>query len=45
MQIKPLLLEGEIKDYNVMTVGKIFFDQPVKKDLKAYDKNYHSSKR
>ena len=27
----------EIKDYNVMFDGKIFFDQPVNSDLKTYE--------
>ena len=27
----------EIKDYNVMTDGRNFFDQPIKNDLKTYD--------
>ena len=27
----------EIKDYNVMFDGKIFFDQPVKNNLRTYD--------
>ena len=27
----------EIKDYNVMIDGQIFFDQPVKTDLRTYD--------
>ena len=27
----------EIKDYNVMTDGKNFFDQPVKSDMRTYD--------
>ena len=28
----------EIKDYNVMNDGQNFFDQPVKNDLRTYDK-------
>ena len=35
------ILEDEkivkIKDYNVMTNGRNFFDQPIKSDLKRYD--------
>ena len=27
----------EIEDYNVMTDGRNFFDQPIKNCLKAYD--------
>ena len=27
----------EIKDYNVMIDGQIFFDQPVKTDMRTYD--------
>ena len=27
----------EIKDYNVMTDGKNFFDQPINSDLKTYE--------
>ena len=27
----------EIKDYNVMIDGKIFFDQPVKSSMRTYD--------
>ena len=27
----------EIKDYNVMIDGKIFFDQPINSDLKTYE--------
>ena len=29
---------AEIQDYNVMIDGRNFFDQPIKIDLKAYDK-------
>ena len=29
----------EIKDYNVMIDGKIFFNQPINSDLKTYLKN------
>ena len=28
----------EIKDYNVMIDGKNFFDQPIKSNIKTYDK-------
>ena len=28
----------EIEDYNIMTVERIFFDQPIKGELKSYDK-------
>ena len=28
----------EIEDYNIMTVERIFFDQPIKRELKTYDK-------
>ena len=31
------LSKVEIKDYNVMTDGKYFFDQPVKSDMRTYD--------
>ena len=34
---KYYLATVEIKDYNVMIVGKNFFYQPVKNDLRAYD--------
>ena len=27
----------EIKDYNVMTDGKNFFDQPINSDIKTYE--------
>ena len=27
----------KIKDYNVMIDGRIFFDQPIKNDLRTYD--------
>ena len=27
----------KIKDYNVMIDGKIFFDKPVKSDMRTYD--------
>ena len=27
----------EMKDYNVMIDGKIFFDQPVKNNIRTYD--------
>ena len=29
---------GEIKDYNDVTYGQNFIDQPVKNDLRTYDK-------
>ena len=38
----------EIKNYNVMIDGKIFFDQPVKNDKVTYEnilKNYYWSRR
>ena len=30
------LQKVEIKDYNVMTDGKNFFDQPINSDIKTY---------
>ena len=32
------LTKLEIKDYNIMIDEKTFFDQPVKSDMRAYDK-------
>ena len=31
------LPKEEIKDYNVMTDGKNFFDQPINSDIKTYE--------
>ena len=38
MQTKYYLPTVEVKDYNVMIDGQNFLDQPVKNNLRTYDK-------
>ena len=38
MHAEYYLTKLEIKDYNIMIDKKTFFDQPVKSDMRTYDK-------